>query len=61
MASRIWSINPAAADPASTLLEHTAELGLSSAKISSIDVNAAGELVVVDLLGNIYVIARALA
>lgn len=52
--SRIWSIDPYAADVPSTLIEHTAELKITGAKISSFDTNQQGEMILVDSRGRIY-------
>lgn len=54
VSSRIWSIDPYAADPASTLLEHTDELGITGNKIASFNTNAQGEIMLSDIRGRIY-------
>ena len=57
---RVWSCNPYAADVPSTVVEHTSELGLTDARIVSIDKTFDGELVLVDIFGKIYLVKKRL-
>ena len=51
---QIWSIDPYAADPDSTLIDHTADLGITDARIVSFDENSAHEIMMCDYRGRVY-------